>query len=103
VIGTGFLFLHVIVIKGLSYCWLTLALRHLAHVRFSVGFPQMSKGFCGCRAVGMVIRGVAGRVAGIALLAGLPCGLLWGTLVSCWYTFWSSVVILARCFLSLQI
>jgi hypothetical protein len=29
----------------------------------------------------------AGGAAGVALSAGLPCGLLWGALVSCWRTF----------------
>jgi hypothetical protein len=56
-------------------------------VRVSVGFPQMSRGFCGHGATGIVIRGAVGRVAGVALSAGLLCGLLWGMLVSCWRTF----------------
>jgi hypothetical protein len=47
----------------------------------------MSRGFCGHGAAGIVIHRVAGRVAGVALLADLPCGLLWGIVVSCWHTF----------------
>jgi hypothetical protein len=80
-----------------------LALRHSAQVRFSVGFPQMSRGFCGRGAAGIVICGAVGGVAGIELSAGLPCGLLWGALVSCWHTFGSSEVMLARCFSSSRI
>jgi hypothetical protein len=101
--GPGFLFLHVTVVKGLSYCWLMLALRRSAQVRFSVRFPQMSRGFCGRGVAGVVPRGAAGGVAGVVLSAGLPYGLLWGMLVSCWCTFSSSVVMLARCFSSSRI
>jgi hypothetical protein len=78
-------------------------LRHSAQVRFSVGFPQISRGFCGHGAAGVVIHGAAGGVAGVALSAGLPCGLLWGVLVSCWCTFWSLVVTLGNCFPSSRI
>jgi hypothetical protein len=103
VTGAGFLFLRVMVVNSLSCCWFTLALRHSAQVRFSVRFPQMSRGFCGHGAVGIVICRAAGGAAGVALSACLPCGLLWGALVSCWCTFWSSEVTLARCFSSLRI
>jgi hypothetical protein len=105
VTGAGFLFLCVTVVNGLSCCccWLTLALRRSAHVRFSVGFPQMSRCFCGRGAAGVVVRRAAGGAAGVAMSVGLPCGLLWGALVSCWRTFWSSVVMLARCFSSSRI
>jgi hypothetical protein len=45
-------------------------------VRFSVRFPQISRGFCGYGVVGIVICGVADRAAGVVLLVGLLCGLL---------------------------
>jgi hypothetical protein len=59
-----------------------LTLRQSAQDRFSVGFPQVSRGFCRYRGVGMVICRVAGMVVGVALSAGLPCSLLWDTVVS---------------------
>jgi hypothetical protein len=63
----------------------------------------MSRGFCGRGAAGVVVCGAASGMAGVALSVGLPCGLVWGALVSCWCTFWSSVVMLARCFSSSRI
>jgi hypothetical protein len=43
----------------------------------------MSRVFCGHGAVGVVTLGAAGGAAGVALSAGLPCGVLWGIVVSC--------------------
>jgi hypothetical protein len=43
------------------------------------------------------------RVAGVALLSGLLCGLLLGIAVSCQLTFYSSAVIEASCYSSSQI
>jgi hypothetical protein len=102
VVGAGFLFLHMMVIKGLSY-WLMLVLRCSAQVRFLVRFPQISRGFYRCGAVGVVLFRVAGRAAGVALSVGLPCGLLCSAVVSCWHTFWSLVVMLATCISSSRI
>jgi hypothetical protein len=43
------------------------ALRHSAQVRLLVGFPQMSRYFCGHGAAGVVMCGVVGGAAGIAV------------------------------------
>jgi hypothetical protein len=71
---------------------LVLLLAYTSVDAFSLGeifgqVPQMSRGFCGRGAAGVVTRGAAGGAAGVVLSAGLPCGLLWGALVSCWCTF----------------
>jgi hypothetical protein len=47
----------------------------------------MSRGFCGYGGAGAVMCSAAGGAAGVALSAALLCGLFWGTVVSCWYTF----------------